>query len=166
MSVIPENVISAGCVAYSRKFLSGFGSLGDGIAAAYEVMSIHPDLKLKTTWDGEGMPPVGVACEHQVVNCNGWSQITVLAYGERKTFYRDSAGREWSRPSGELKFRSIRTAEQIAEDERNAAICLMIGHVKDHPGGRHGANHLVQLRIQEEACIDLYEAGYRKQVTP
>ncbi|MCY1465715.1 hypothetical protein D9M71_839020 [compost metagenome] len=51
-------------------------------------------------------------------------------------------------------------------DERDSAVNQMIRCVKDHPGGRHGANHLTQLKIQEEACFDLYQAGYRKQVTP
>jgi len=59
----------------------------------------------------------------------------------------------------------FRSADKAAADARDSAINLMIGHVKDHPGGRHGALHLTQLKIQEEACRDLYDAGYRKEVT-
>ena len=63
-----------------------------------------------------------------------------------------------------IMFRQVRTPEQIAEEARIAELNLMIGAIKDHPGGRHGVDHLTQLRIHEEACINLYDAGWRKQV--
>lgn len=68
-------------------------------------------------WNGKGSPPAGTECEHQCFGCSGWSKATVIAYGAKKTFYRDEHGHEWSRLSDEMKFRPIRTPEQIAAEE-------------------------------------------------
>lgn len=62
------------------------------------------------------------------------------------------------------KFSPTRTVEQIEEEKRISDLNMMIMDIKDHPGGRHGTSHLIQLQIQEEACFDLYKAGWRKQV--
>ncbi|MNO95780.1 hypothetical protein D3C76_874310 [compost metagenome] len=61
------------------------------------------------------------------------------------------------------ELRQRRTPEQIAAEERAYGINEMIRHVKDNPGGKYGASHVQQLKIQEDACVDLYDAGYRKQ---
>lgn len=82
--------------------------------------SCTPLIEVPVDWTGEGVPPVGTVCEHQLFRCNGWTTCTVLAYGEKKTFYRDKDGHEWSRLSSDMKFRPIRTPEQIAAEEREA----------------------------------------------
>jgi len=63
------------------------------------------------------------------------------------------------------QFSPIKTAQQVAEEKRISDINMMVMDIKDHQGGRHGVSHLAQLQIQEEACFDLYKAGWRKQVT-
>lgn len=103
-------------------------------------------------WNGTGLPPVGAVCEHQVFGCAGWSKAAVLAYGEKKTFYRDEDGHELSRLSDELKFRPIRTPEQIAAEERSLAVSEIINLI--------GWPHTVEADI---AASRLYDAGYRKQ---
>lgn len=110
-------------------------------------------------WNGEGLPPVGTTCEALSARTSTFRQCAVLAHrgGMAVVSFLDQEELQWA-----TEFRS---ADKAAADARDSAINLMIGHVKDHPGGRHGAPHLTQLKIQEEACRDLYDAGYRKEVT-
>jgi len=112
-----------------------------------------PLIARPVEWDGQGLPPLGTVCEHQVFGCEGWTKATVLAYGKKKTFYRDEQGHEWSRLSDEIKFRPIRTPEQIAKEEEDQAI-----HQMGLDAGFSG-------EVQDFAR-HLYRAGYRKQVAP
>lgn len=100
-------------------------------------------------WDGQGLPPVGVEFERRFVEKEGssWAWGKVIAHGSRRVFYVDRTGEEWSHAPADMEFRPIRTAEQIAADERKAAIKEMIGHI----GGSR--------RCEAEV---LYDAGYRK----
>ncbi|WP_445572118.1 hypothetical protein [Pseudomonas sp. E102] len=132
-------------------------------------------------WTGEGLPPVGTVCEFAGFNPEETlptdprvgDQVTVIAHfmsGSFEvaafTFYAPPEFRYLKVSQGAYGcFRPIRTPEQIAEEARVAELNLMVGAIKDYPGGRHGVDHLTQLRIHEEVCIDLYDAGWRKQVT-
>lgn len=151
---IPEKILEAGCDAYAATFLNGNGSLGDGIEAAYFAIHEHDDWVRAgpPAWTGEGLPPVGTVCEMRRTDYVDvdWQRIEFLCAGSKKAFFRDREGHEWSRPLGDLKFRPIRTPEQIAAEERRAAIKEMIGHI----GGSR--------RCEAEV---LYDAGYRKQVS-
>lgn len=96
-------------------------------------------------WTGAGLPPVGTVCEMRrtdYVNVD-WQEIEFLCAGNKKAFFRDSDGYEWSKPLADLKFRSIRTPEQIAHDEKCKAIgdltyeiCGWFG--RDEPEEVHG----------------------------
>ncbi len=106
-----------------------------------------------SAWTGEGLPPVGVACEVENDIEGGWDAVDeVLAHTEIKdahvaVFKRDD--RVFYSPEG--TFRPIRTPEQIAAEERQKAI----EQIASDALGRcdiHGATYL-------------YNAGYRK-VTP
>ena len=116
-------------------------------------------------WTGEGLPPVGTLCEAMLPSMNfQWAEAVVVWHHpehENSAVVVHGGGRltGWS-----STFRLIRTPEQIAEEARIAELNLMIGAIKDHPGGQHGVDHLTQLKIHEEACINLYDAGWRKQV--
>lgn len=131
-------------------------------------------------WNGEGLPPVGTVCEFAGFNPEetiptdprAGDQVTVIAHFMSGSF-EVAAFTFYAPPEFEYLqvaqgaygcFRPIRTPEQIAEEARLAELNLMIGAIKDHPGGRHGVDHLSQLKIHEEACINLYDAGWRKQV--
>lgn len=106
-------------------------------------------------WTGEGRPPVGTVCAHRTGPGMSWSRATVLAHGEKKVFYRDRDGHEWSRPYDEIEFRPIRSPEQIASEARDNAVKEMLavwnagfeGHVKD-------------------GLYALYDSNYRKQPSP
>lgn len=105
-------------------------------------MSAAPVAEL-TPWTGDGLPPVGVEVEWHECQQTGWQRVTVLAY------HGDEA---WIAPAGKpsivvgnpANFRPIRTPEQIAEEERNAAI-VEIGRL-----------------FSEGGPAAIYFAGYRK----
>lgn len=107
------------------------------------------------SWSGEGLPPVGVVCEFKSPSSGGWlkariifvSAWTVVLYvffEHDEHCYSVSAFEK-----GNLQFRPIRTHEQIAADEREAAVNGMLCY--DALGGSR--------RGLAEA---LYDAGYRK----
>lgn len=132
-------------------------SFGLPLSRTVDEISDVTERPAAPAWNGEGLPPIGVACEHQVVNCISWTKSTVLAYGEKKIFYRDSAGHEWSRPSGELKFRRILTAEQIAAEVKAKEMAEMLKLFEDAiPAGDWDTLAGIEA---------LHDAGYRKQVS-
>ncbi|MFP5338440.1 MAG: hypothetical protein ACLGIW_08110 [Gammaproteobacteria bacterium] len=104
-------------------------------------------------WTGEGLPPVGTACEWLECKQTGWQVVEVAGY------YKNAA---WIVPEGKepltvfnpANFRPLRTPEQIAAEERRAAILDMKGHLS-----------FSDYREAEQHCAALYDAGYRK-VTP
>jgi len=102
---------------------------------------------IKRPWSGEGLPPVGVVCMangYQVVivahHCNGIHAIYAESEVDGLLYYGE--------PN---EFRPIRTPEQIAADEREAAIDEMLA-ATPAPGSD------ISLRV----CEKLYDAGYRK----
>ena len=104
---------------------------------------------IKRPWSGEGLPPVGVVCMangYQVVivahHCNGIHAIYAESEVDGLLYYGE--------PN---EFRPIRTPEQIAEDEREAAVAEMLGLF----GVADSRDTYLMQR--------LYDAGYRKQST-
>jgi hypothetical protein len=105
-----------------------------------------------TPWSGEGLPPVGTVCEVNDARNDTWTRVDeVLASASLSD--RDVAVfriGDYIAYSPADRFRQIRTPEQIAADERKAAIdeMAMIGCMADSPRS-----------LSEK----LYDAGYRKQ---
>lgn len=120
-----------------------FKSLND--AANLQILPLLHQPDPVPTWTGEGLPPVGTDCQYSVGDCDSWFYCTVryiikpiqdeplqivvdcphLA-GEQVCSLGDGPG--------EIRFRPIRTPEQIAADEREqAAIDL---HRTIHPGAK------------------------------
>lgn len=108
------------------------------------------------SWPGEGLPPVGVVCELRCLPVGGWGKAEIKYMSETQCVWR------WLREDGgyqvelaevpdvtRMAFRPIRTQEQIAADEREAAVNGMLCY--DALGGSR--------RGLAEA---LYDAGYRK----
>jgi hypothetical protein len=117
------------------------------------------------TWNGKGLPPVGTkleagfACEE----FSDWHKGVCVASGEdpegREEFCVVQFGNKIAMYTVEgRRMRPIRTAEQIAADERKAQILEMI----DVFGLDTSIWGLDTVR---EICGHLWEAGYRKQVT-
>ena len=138
---------------------------------AWRALRLIPRPVDPAPWNGKGLPPVGTVCEFKA-NILGWVQATITAVTEMSIVFTRPAYQN-GRPLVEERlphkaverFRPIRTPEQIAAEKRSAELNQMIGSIKDHPHKYPGVTHLSQLKIQEDACIDLYDAGYRK-VTP
>lgn len=121
-------------------------------------------LNAPAVWDGEGLPPVGVDCEYRVggatwFECNiryvttpyhGCPVEVVMFPAHLKSEQTAVVGDG----EGEVSFRPIRTADQVAAEEREKAIreiCIDAGSPEMTPG---------QMKVAEK----LYQAGYRKQV--
>ena len=103
-------------------------------------------------WSGEGLPPVGVVCEAKSMargSERDWFKASVL-YSSAYTIVLDDyqAGEFVAHPAT-LQFRPIRTPEQIAAGEREAAILDMERICRS---GDFGSGGLAAL----------YDAGYRK----
>lgn len=133
---------------------------------ALQYITRRPDR-----WNGEGLPPVGTVCEFSGFNPEETlptdprvgDQVTVIAHFMSGSF-EVAAFTFYAPPEFEYLqvaqgaygcFRPIRTPEQIAAEEREKAIKEMIDECP-YPGSEC-------TRID---CQALYEAGYRKQVTP
>ena len=103
-----------------------------------------------TAWSGEGLPPVGVVCEchlpGELTNNYSWVEAKVIWHNgpTECAVVRSTSKLAWCD-----EFRPIRTPEQIAADEREAAILDMERICRS---GDFGSGGLAAL----------YDAGYRK----
>lgn len=106
-------------------------------------------------WDGEGEPPVGIECEWHP-NVHGWVKVKILGRDGSDTWYRAS-GEEHSQTCRNMAFfRPIRTAEQVAAEERKSEILEMID--------TFGTDTAIWGRdAVMEICGHLWESGYRKE---
>lgn len=121
------------------------------------------------TWNGEGLPPVGVNCEYSIgghswfpceirhvldndpdPDADGWTAVIWCPHLEKEQVSRVA-------PVGHFKFRPIRTPEQIAAEEREKAVREMLKLMPNEDPDRSYCELL---------CEALYDAGYRKQVQP
>jgi hypothetical protein len=107
-----------------------------------------------SAWNGTGLPPAGTVCE---VNVKGelWARAEIKYQGKNITVWlwesESTTQAEFAKDPISLGFRPIRTPEQIAADEREAAItefCELIG--------RNGTD-FVRVTLAR-----IYDAGYRK----
>lgn len=112
-------------------------------------------------WNGVDLPPVGAECEikHDML---GWVRCEIVAHK-----YMDDNGKAHAiawidgntlDQSQGIRFRPIRTPEQIALDERDKASVELAGILAGHD------QHIAVRDI--EMAKYLYDIGYRKQVKP
>ncbi|MDU8454854.1 hypothetical protein [Pseudomonas syringae group sp. J254-4] len=113
-------------------------------------------------WTGEGLPPVDTVCE-VIDEGGGYLRCNILAHTKR------SGGAVAVYQAGDTigaftksLFRPLRTAEQIAEEERRVAIAEM-KQCFDSVSNDLMPTSNSYLEVLFGA---LHEAGYRKQVTP
>lgn len=107
-------------------------------------------------WNGEGLPPVGTVCKLRTVrtpDCTfeGWGKAEILYSSRNVVVWRWHGHKiEFCADWEGVEFHPIRTPEQIAAEEREKAIDVMVADI----GGYLNHSHTL-------AAI-LYDAGYRK----
>lgn len=110
----------------------------------------HVDMKywdyIPRQWDGKGLPPVGTICEYFWTEGDAWRECEVVAHYKSEAVVCDSEGDVLDRVSEE-NLRPLKTQEQKAAEEREAAVKAMAGVISR----AHGKNSLYAL----------YDAGYR-----
>lgn len=109
----------------------------------------------KPAWTGEGLPPVGTVCEWRDDDSGVWQKVEIRYFSEHTALLRfevDEGDTEGAFSPSDCQFRPIRTPEQIASEERHAAIKAMAEIAYDATGF---ATNLTEMGA-------LYDAGYRK----
>ena len=131
-----------------------------------DQISLHVDRpKKQEAWDGEGLPPEKCDCEVLWSSDTGeYVTATVLAHDQGGAIVRYTSGKNKGCISEQIvgcfnfkgcqipNFRPIKTAEQLAEEEREKAIADMMEVTSD------GISC-----IGQDDALALYKAGYRKQ---
>lgn len=103
------------------------------------------------TWNGQGLPPVGIECEFSLnLGSIGWAEGRVI--GHDGVFAVISHKGEYH-PRNENGVRPIRTPEQIAAQERRNSIIHLANILIDSRGH---CNEYSQAKA-------IYDAGYRRQ---
>lgn len=123
--------------------------------AAVDVLEAESSLKC---WIGVGIPPNGTECEAFHPSRETWLPVKILDHqtGSECCACRDDQDYLW----WSTKFRVIRTAEQIAADERLHEVrnaCTAINHKIEPFNSNIDCSMAIRMTI--EAMID---AGYRK----
>lgn len=144
-----------------RRQSIGIGGSYDNNIHCFEKWPIH-SKRPSPAWSGEGLPPVGVVCDKCYNSPNEYYQVKIIGHDEDLAVFRWLDGPyagELSEKRQNLNmhinnphwsFRPIRTPEQIAADEREAAVAEM---------------KLIAGFTVKGGCqfSKLYDAGYRKQ---
>lgn len=111
-------------------------------------------------WSGNGLPPVGTVCEYNDLKNPQWIRVVILAHFNNRVpvavFIPDneSQNRTVDQAIAEC-FRPVRTAEQIAAEERQRAI--------ENLGEWLSESCSIPTPYLWEAAQKIYDAGYRKQ---
>lgn len=126
------------------------------------------------TWNGEGLPPVGIDCETLWDSNTGeYVAVRIVGHDEDHAVVRFTAGERKGEYDSDQQhcacdgypiFRPIRTPEQIAADERLHQIrnaCTAINKAVELYNTSIDCSAAICAAV--EAMID---AGYRKQVQP
>lgn len=120
-------------------------------------------------WDGVGNPPVGVDIECTFDSWGYWRKGRVLYYGKQMIFMEQDGespdGRKFEgsmNPDG-IKFRPVRTAEQVAAEERDAKAKELYLTINWNDAGSTWDSLAASRKADYLKAID---AGYRKEPKP
>ena len=136
--------------------LEAFGWIKDTYQSPISECIERP--KKQEAWDGEGLPPVNCFCETLDEGADRWVKVEIYTHTEFKGDTYACAKNETDMFYGLAhEFRPIKTAEQLAEEEKIATIAEMRAVVM-------AASDRKSVTLVEcIATVALYEAGYRKQ---
>lgn len=136
----------------STDYEPGFAGVTIKLYPAYQAKSPERPKK-QEAWDGVGLPPVNCFCETLDDDADCWVKVEIYAHTEFKGDTYACAKNETDMFYGLAhEFRQIKTAEQLAEEEREKAIADMMEVTSD------GISC-----IGQDDALALYKAGYRKQ---
>lgn len=118
---------------------------------------------VEPAWNGEDLPPAGTACEYK--RSDGWRKVEVFAvkpncndsYSALFTF-DDGVWGACAHPS---LFRPIRTAEQIAADERLHKVRNALTAIK---ASRHFPGDEARQNVMVATVEAMIDAGFVQQV--
>jgi hypothetical protein len=95
-----------------------------------------PRPATQPAWSGEGLPPVGVVCEVEKDTGRAlWHKVKILYMGSEHAIVFGEHGEQHFLLRG-VKFRPIRTPEQIAAHEKKLAVermSLIVGDIDTVP---------------------------------
>lgn len=119
---------------------------------------LSPEALTAAVWNGEGRPPVGCVCE---ANFTGeWAQFELRYYGDQYVIFKTAFEVQRTRhdfDTHRLKFRPLRTAEQLAAEARDAEVKRLCSVIEAHPA-YHDYNRNIDcsaaLRFAVEAIVD------------
>ena len=136
--------------------LEAFGWIKDTYPSPISECIERP--KKQEAWDGVGLPPVNCFCETLDEDADCWVKVEIYAHtefmGETHACAKNGTDMFYGLAR---EFRPIKTAEQLADEEKVEAIAEMRAVVI-------AASDRKRATIAEcTATVALYEAGYRKQ---
>lgn len=140
----------------SNRYLDQNGKYWNKHAEGLDFI-VHRKPEEQSPWNGAGLPPVGTVCE---IKFNGeWTECEIVAHKTCDNGARTLAiawiDENTLDQSHGIRLRPVRTAEQIAAEERKAAIDEMV----------RLALHQSYVITEAQAKILLsriYDSGYRK----
>lgn len=109
------------------------------------------ETREQSSWDGQGLPPVGTNCEYR--SNDGWLQCEVVAHRNNAAVVLNHHYEADFVPPQDL--RPLRTPEQIAAEEREKAALEMAALMSGHEDRSKDC-----FKVLGEI---LYDAGYRRQ---
>ena len=127
----------------------------DWMAAGRIKESGHMSKRPSTAWSGEGLPPVGIDIEFKSSGGEWLVGQYIGQFNGKIIAGCHATGVVGYLQSGEM--RPIRTPEQIAADEREAAVAAMLELDPYQP------NTTLGMMSRADFCRTLHDAGYRKQ---
>lgn len=111
-------------------------------------------------WDGEGMPPVGSAsCEYLGAHkYDEWTVVNIFAHYGHTVFVDFGDG--WRAEDDSSRFRPIRTAEQVAAEEREKARTEVL-NAMTKVKNEYEPEALWKFRLK--VVGEMLDMGYRKE---
>ncbi|MFW4884454.1 hypothetical protein ACOAOW_11595 [Pseudomonas aeruginosa] len=110
------------------------------------------EARPQESWDGQGLPPVGTACEYRHMIWPEYRPCEIRYISEESLVAYDNGQEQFYRTC-DMLFRPLPTPEQIAAEEREKAISEMLGLY----------NSAYWAMTSKQFCEILFDAGYRRQ---
>lgn len=143
----------------STDYEHGFAGVTIKMYPVYQAKS-HKTPKKQEAWDGEGLPQVGTECEWKEKSGFQWVAATILFITESSVVCKRSDGFEWQMPTKRTVFRPIKTAEQLAEEERDKARTEVLNAMTSKTMGFETED---QWQQRMKVVGEMLDMGYRKQ---